>query len=607
MRRSRSLPGVLLAVTCTAFWSAGSLDGATPVAQERELSPREQAIHALNRLGFGPRPGDVDRVLAMGVDRWIAQQLAPSRIRDAAGERAMAAFPLAGRTAHELYREFPPPGARIIRDRLRGDTIMSRADSMELRRQAQRSRQFVADLLASKVALAVVSERQLQEVMTDFWENHFNVFIGKSQVRYYLPEYTREAIRPHALGRFRDLLGAVAKSPAMLVYLDNAQSVADSGRPTLATVGRAQMRRGRGARLPVRRRGRGADSATMIVLQQRRPRGLNENYARELLELHTLGVDGGYTQQDVIEVARALTGWSITPVRQGRTGFVFRAAAHDAGEKVVLGHRLPAGRGIEDGEQVLDIVARHPSTARFIAHKLAVRFVSDSPPPALVERAAGTFTRTDGDIREVVRTIVTSPEFFSRAAWRSKVKSPFEVVVSSLRAIGAQADTSPLTAALVGRLGQPLYAHQAPNGWPETGSAWMNTGAILNRINFGQLLATGRLPGAPLTGWPAFASLERESRAAQVDAVIEHLLGGHVSPETREILVSGHNPLADAAAADTSLLELRDETRPVQAGRATRRPGRGMGRAGRFGRLPPVTGLPQIIGLAVGSPEFQRR
>jgi uncharacterized protein (DUF1800 family) len=545
----------------------------------RELTQREQATHALNRLAFGPRPGDVERVMRLGVDRWIELQLHPERLSNRDTERALAAFPHVTWSADRLLSEYPPPGAVLAAARRRGDTALTARDSAQLRRQAQRGRQFVSDLLAAKVARAVVSERQLQEVLTDFWENHFNVFVGKAQVRYYLADYTRAAIRPHALGSFRELLGAVAASPAMLLYLDNAQSVAEAPQP-------ASRRRPQAG--------------------PRRARGLNENYARELLELHTLGVDGGYTQDDVINVARALTGWSLNPPRLGRAGFVFRRAAHDMGEKVVLGQRLPPGRGIEDGEQVLDILSRHPSTARFISWKLAVRFVSDSPPDELVDRAAATFTRTNGDIREVVRTIVTSPEFFSRQAYRSKVKSPFEVTVSALRALSAQADTTPLTAGLIARLGQPIYGHQAPNGWPETGSAWMNTGAILNRINLGLMLATGRVPGAPLGGWPGYDSLARAPRETQVDVVIERLLGGRVSPDTREILLSGNNPLAGQAARDSTLFTT-DEDEPPARGRGGRSARMARGRGAGFGRIPDLAGLPQIIGLALGSPEFQRR
>jgi uncharacterized protein (DUF1800 family) len=598
MRRIGSLIVAGTVVLAGTAMSVSSLSGAVGglVSGYRELTTREQANHVLNRLAFGPRPGDVDRVMAMGVDRWIEQQLRPERLEDREAEQLMAAFPVMRQSSSDLLREYPPRAAQQLQARLQSDTVLARADSIELRRAVQRNREFVNDLLAAKVARAVTSERQLAEVMTDFWENHFNVFIGKGQLRYYLPEYTERTIRPHALGNFRDLLGAVAKSPAMLLYLDNAQSVADSGQPTLGGRGFGRMRAA-----VVNRRIRQMDSAQRAAFeqaQQRRPRGLNENYARELLELHTLGVDGGYSQQDVIEVARALTGWSVEPPRQGGGGFIFRAQAHDAGPKTVLGHRLRAGRGIEDGEEVLDIVSRHPSTAMFISRKLVTRLVSDDPPEDLVERAAATFTRTGGDIREVVRTIVTSEEFFSRATYRSKVKSPFEVTVSALRALGARADTTPLSAGLVGRLGQPLYGHQAPNGWPETGGAWINTGAILNRINLGILVASGRVPGAPLRAWPPFTELVRAPRSRQVDAVIESFLAGRASPETREILASGNNPLMERATADS----MRLVGPPMEPGMAA-----GRGRQGGFQRLPQLTGLPQVIGLALGSPEFQRR
>jgi uncharacterized protein (DUF1800 family) len=608
MRRAGSILAVAATMAAGTAWSVQSLAGAVSgtLGAIRELTAREQANHVLNRLAFGPRPGDVDRVLQLGVDHWIEAQLDPGKIPDLPMDRAMDAFPSVRKSASDLLREYPPQAAQQLRRQLARDSGATRADSLEVRRIARRNREFVNDLLSAKVARAVVSERQLAEVMTDFWENHFNVFIGKQQLRYYIPEFTERAIRPHALGNFRELLGAVAKSPAMLLYLDNAQSVADSGRPTLgaARPGRGPGR-GRGANAV--RRMQSLDSAQrarLAQVQQRRPRGLNENYARELLELHTLGVDGGYTQQDVIEVARALTGWSANPPGRGGGAFVFRPQAHDAGSKVVLGRTLRAGRGIEDGEEVLDLVSRHPSTARFIARKLAVRLVSDEPPGDLVDRAAATFTRTNGDIREVVRTIVTSTEFFARAAYRTKVKSPFEVTVSALRALGAGADTTGFSASLVGRLGQPLYGHQAPNGWPETGGSWMNTGAILNRINLGILVASGRVPGAPLRGWPDFPRLARAPREAQVDGVIESFLSGRASPETREILASGNNPLATRAATDSTMTRAEPPGDASMGGDT--RPGRG-GRQGGFGRLPQLSGLPQVIGLALGSPEFQRR
>ena len=596
----RSSPLVLSSVLVLGVGAVTVETLAAARAQTRDLNTREQAFHVLNRLAFGPRPGDVDRVVAMGVDRWVEQQLQPDRVPDRDTDQLLRQFPDLKRSASELLADYPPRNAQQLAARLRADSMLTRADSIELRRQARQNREFVNDLLAAKVGRAVVSERQLTEVMTDFWENHFNVFIGKQQLRYYLPEYSERVIRPHALGKFRDLLGAVAKSPAMLIYLDNAQSVADSGQPTLGSEGRAgRLRQG-----AINRRIARMDSAQRASVEQllpRRPRGLNENYARELLELHTLGVDGGYTQQDVVEVARALTGWSVNQPRQGE-GFVFRAQAHDAGPKTVLGNRLRAGRGIEDGEDVLDIVSRHPSTAMFISRKLAVRFVSDEPPDDLVERAAAVFTRTNGDIREVVKVIVTSREFFARSAYRAKVKSPFELTVSALRALGAQADTTPFTAGLVGRLGQQLYGHQAPNGWPETGAAWINTGAILNRINLGILIASGRVPGGRLRDWPAFRSLVRAPRDSQVNVVIESFLAGRASPETREIQASGNNPLMARAESDSTMLNPDPPMDPGIDGRQ----GRG-GRGGGLQRLPQLTGLPQVIGLALGSPEFQRR
>jgi uncharacterized protein (DUF1800 family) len=563
-----------------------------PATEPREQTADQQVQQVLNRLGFGARPGDAARIRAVGVDQWIALQLAPDRIDDQRAEAVVASYEGLRRPTSELvamYVEGQQAIRRFQRDAAqRGDSGGKRdmraevlREDPRLREQLRQSQRIVGEVQSARLARAVVSERQLQEVMTDFWANHFTVFAGKGQTRLYIPEYERDVIRPNALGRFRDLLGAVAKSPAMLFYLDQWQSAADSMQPALQRVRRPLPRR----------------------------RGLNENYARELLELHTLGADNGYTQQDVIEVARALTGWTMNP-RQG-AAFVFRPEIHDAGRKAVLGHALPAGRGIEDGEAVLDLLARDPRTARFIARKLAVRFVSDEPPAALVDRAARTFLQTDGDIREVVRTIVTSPEFFSRAAYRSKVKSPFELVASALRAVGADADTSMRSAQVVAFLGQPIYGHQAPNGWPETGEAWMNTGAILNRINFGLALAAGRLPNASVAHWSEAERLRAAPRDAQVDAVVSAFLGGHVSPDTRQILLDGENPLLAklAGAADTSSTQdasamsdspMRDVP-PAKNGQPRAAIVRGLGRPA------PLTGLAQVVGLAIGAPEFQRR
>jgi len=355
--------------------------------------------------------------------------------------------------------------------------------------------------------------------------------------------------------------------------------------------------------------------------QQRQRQGLNENYGRELLELHTLGVDGGYTQQDVINVARAFTGWTIQPPAQGG-GFIFRPQVHDAGDKIVLGHKLAAGRGMEDAEDVLDILAKSPATAHFISFKLARHFVSDSPSKALVDHAAQVYLKTDGDIREVLRAIITSPEFFSQQAFHSKVKTPFEVVVSAMRSLNAAPDSTPRSAQVIAFLGQPIFGHQAPNGWPETGDAWMNTGAILNRINFGMAAAAGRLPGVDIRALPALDTLRSASRDKQVDAVVTTILNGMVSPDTRAVLLSGEHPMLangagtnsmqdmTAAAPDAGAMsdqQMNDgangaRVRPNQNGGGKRVALQGRG----FANVPQLTGLAQIVGLALGSPEFQR-
>ncbi len=687
---------VLLLAACAGASPRRTDPGQDRLPSSSEVASREQTAdqqvhHALNRLSFGARPGDVAAVRAIGVDAWIARQLEVERIPDGATDAFLAQFKTLNQTGEQLLAAYPPPGVALARLRANGGSV-SAADSAKLAAQGRQSYAFLGEIASSRVARAVMTERQLNEVMVDFWENHFNVFAGKDRTRYFLPEYDANTIRPNAMGKFRTLLGAVAKSPAMLYYLDNWQSVADSGQPTLAPARRLAQRAGGGAGAGAAgaRRPNAAGQRAMAnvtigdlidrgqlppALQQRlatlppervaelrkltpaeaqqrltqlaqavgnRRRGLNENYARELMELHTLGVDGGYTQHDVTEVARALTGWTIARGANGGD-FTFRGEAHDAGAKSILGTAFPAGRGQEEGEAVLDMLARSPKTATFIATKLARRFVSDTPPPALVARAAATFERTDGDIRETLRTIVTSPEFFATASYRAKVKSPFELVVSTLRAMNAKPDASPRTAQFVSRLGQPIFGHQAPNGYPETGDAWMNTGAILNRINFGLAAASGRVPGVKLVEWPATQTYATQAREKQVDGVIQELFGGAVSTDTRQVLLTGTNPFLQArAASDTMSLDdtaddlmggsmagsagaptrdtaraaqrnqQRDARRPMDqqqkaAGREAIKPTRGATLTQAIGTLPPMAGFAQIVGLALGAPEFQRR
>jgi uncharacterized protein (DUF1800 family) len=491
------------AVLVAAATLSATGPGVSPVSATGSAVPArpddKTILHVLNRIGFGARPGDVDRVRASGLDRYIDQQLQPERIPDDAMQNRLGSLETLRLSSRRIAEDYYLPVQEARRKaQLAAKNADQSADAAappkpprtpEEMEMVRKERAVLVELSEQKILRATYSERQLEEVLTDFWFNHFNVFAGKGPTQEYLTEYERDVIRPHVLGRFRDLLEATAKSPAMLFYLDNWQSVDPQAADRLAAQREMRMQRmGRFGFFPP------PQSPTGRGPQAKQPpkRGLNENYGREIMELHTLGVDGGYTQQDVINVARAFTGWTIDQPRQGG-GFRFDPRLHDDREKIVLGHKIKAGGGESDGEQVLDILAKHPATAHFIATKLTRRFVSDTPPPALVERAAKAFLATDGNLREVVRTIVTSPEFFAADAYRAKVKTPFEFVVSALRATGADViDATPLVQA-VRQLGMPLYMCQPPTGYSDKAEAWVNTGALLNRMNFALQLVGGRM------------------------------------------------------------------------------------------------------------------
>jgi len=530
-------PAMSRVCVLVALLTAGCAGAMHPtVDSSRHPLPDDAAIiHVLNRVTFGARAADLDRVRASGIAAYIDEQLHPERIDDAALAPRLApltAATIATKTfATDYYKPMmtarqelaaqqrppsaasstaPPPAylrwhllpvaAVSLPGEPRRMTVVTQpaVTPEEARFQYANQRAFDA-LQAEKLLRAVYSERQLEETLTDFWFNHFNVDSRKIEERPATAAYERDVIRPRVLGRFRDLLEATAKSPAMLLYLDNWLSAAP---------------------------------------QKGTPRGLNENYARELLELHTLGVDGGYTQRDVVEVARCFTGWTMTDPHDG-LGFAFKPAMHDRGEKRVLGRRIKAGGGvpgagapggIADGEAVLDILARHPSTARFIATKLARRFVADAPPQRLVDRAARTFRRTDGDLREVMRTILISPEFFDAAARRAKVKSPFEYVVSALRATGAEVRDARPFVNTIASLGEPLYQYQPPTGYPDFARTWINTGTLVGRLNFANAVASNGLNAASADRERAEADLRRllpdvDPPAASAPARIALLIG----------------------------------------------------------------------------------
>jgi uncharacterized protein (DUF1800 family) len=348
--------------------------------------------------------------------------------------------------------------------------------------------QMVVQLVGARIERDVTSPRQLQEVMTDFWFNHFNVFLGKGLDRWLVADFENRAIRPHVFGHFEDMLVATAEHPAMLFFLDNARSTAPDTARLLAPAGRFARR------------------ARAGVAQER---GINENYARELMELHTLGVDGGYTQQDVIQVARAFTGWTLVPPRAAMRlnargqdvtpfQFIFRPAVHDAGDKLILGHHFPAGRGMQDGLEVLHLLATSPATAHHISYELAQWFVADDPPQSLVDRLTRTWISTHGDLRKVTRVLFTAPEFYDRTTFNAKVKTPFQFVVSALRSTDADITGPRGLAATLRNLGQLPYMQSSPAGYPLVNAGWVSGGELVGRMNFALALAAGRVPGVRL-------------------------------------------------------------------------------------------------------------
>jgi uncharacterized protein (DUF1800 family) len=455
---------------------AGLLTG--PLQSDPAPDDEATIVHVLNRAGYGPKPGDVGRIRQIGLRQYLESQLHPERISDAALEARLQSLTTLAMSSRALAEEYERPAleARRARRQQPASTAGTEPPPSDQRPDPmlQRAALPLLELSEQKILRAVYSERQLEAVLIDFWFNHFNVDARKGPGRILVPAYERDVIRPHVLGNFRDLLEATAKSPAMLFYLDNWMSVDPAG-----------------ARRPFGRMSQAPPRAS----------GLNENYARELLELHTLGVDGGYTQKDVTEVARAFTGWSINMPRLGG-GYVFRLAMHDAAEKTVLGHRIAAG-GEGDGQRVLDVLAAHPSTARFIATKLTRRFVSDDPPPPLVARVAETFSRTKGDLRAVMTTLLTSPEFLSPEVRGAKVKTPFEFIVSALRSTDADVASARALVRSTRGLGMPLYQCQPPTGYKDTADGWVNTGALVNRMNEALAIARGTIPGVRITEAPS--------------------------------------------------------------------------------------------------------
>jgi uncharacterized protein (DUF1800 family) len=637
-------------------------------------SPNEQrrAVHALNRLTFGPRPGDVQQVMAMGVDRWIDEQLHPEKISDGAMDARLAPLRTLRMSTKEIVEEFPDPQmirqvmdgkksmpsdparraiyqVQIARlqerlqkkqqqekdpdrspDKDKQTAILAKAElpfaadsaktaeelaatanddnsmnamgtdpskraepakptpeeEAEARRREDslyadlkiqslidlpaderykkimamsadeqimfadsmrrgRGQEFLADmnpkqketLLAmnnpqgvvveelsqAKLLRAIYSERQLEEVMTDFWFNHFNVFVGKGQERLLLTNYEQDVIRPHALGKFEDLLVATAKSPAMLFYLDNWLSVGPNSMQAQGIPARPMYGPyGRPRRFPPNQNGKKKNS------------GLNENYGRELLELHTLSVNGGYSQRDVTEVAKVFTGWTIEKPFDGMT-YRFDPRKHEPGPKFVLGHRIRPN-GEAEGREVLHMLATSPQTAHFISLKLAQRFVADDPPAELVDRMAKTFEKKKGDIREVLSTLFHSPEFWANTSYRAKVKTPLEFVASSVRATGAEVTDALPLARQLNNMGMPLYGAQPPTGYSMKAETWVSSSALLNRMNFALALTAGKVRGVQVDAAQLTGSSPPDASSA-LTTMEAKLLASDVSKQTHESIV----------------------------------------------------------------------
>jgi uncharacterized protein (DUF1800 family) len=635
-------PAGLIAGIAAMLFAVTALPGGTRSSFDFKLAKDRQAVHALNRLAFGPRPGDVEAVGRLGVEAWIRQQLNPAGVPENAETEArlqplasirmptwqlletaqqqplpllprisppplaevlpadqivklltnttpvdvrrtmLAAIPAATRS--QVLSALPPqvfeglpeiqmeatrarvqPNAMALQSaleqlrRLRPNLkdLLDTEDALKLqmgteqekaaviakltpeqrgpvfralgaaavpalplalRREALAAsnppQAIVNELIEAKLQRAVHSNRQLEEVLVDFWFNHFNVSTTKGQVRPLLTSYERDAIRPHVLGRFRDLLLATARHPAMLFYLDNFQSqVPRTESQPLA------------APLP----------AGIAVSAP----GINENYGRELMELHTLGVGSGYTQDDVVSMARIFTGWSIYDLN--RVGeFQFNPVFHDRNEKKLLGRTFPRGGGEDEGVQAIEMLAKHPATARLISRKLAQRFVADDPPQSLLDRMAATFTKTDGDLRAVMETMLLSREFMSEGAWQAKVKSPLEMVVSSLRALDAEVTDTMMIAQRIAELGQPLYAKMEPTGYPNTGETWAGSAALLGRMNFANALLAGQISGVRVSPAAIAAASTRKTMvelagaeaAERVAALLQRNADGHpLAPE----------------------------------------------------------------------------
>ncbi|MET0394067.1 MAG: DUF1800 domain-containing protein [Chitinophagaceae bacterium] len=603
------------------------------------LTEKQAAAHLLSRFSYGARPGDIDRVVNMGLENWFAQQL-EGNLPDDTVAALLSSYDALQLSNEEVARTYPRPG-QVLRMAVRDSVIKQdsvnvagRKEYKDLLQQYMQQkglkpqRELYRQFINQKVIRAIYSDNQLHELLTDFWFNHFNVSVTKNDCANFIPGYERDVIRPNVTGKFGDLLLATAKSPAMLLYLDNFSSAGTNTsmpqnsrvRQRIADTVNAQM-----------------GSKAMAPLQQgRNAQGLNENYAREVMELHTLGVDGGYTQADVTQAARVLTGWTLYPMqgygqnalkkiaervgeeRMQQQGFVrdgdffFAANRHDNSEKTVLGKTFAAGRGYGEGVELLDMLARHSATARFISKKLAIRFVSDNPPQSLVDKMAAVFSKTNGDIKQVLITMATAPEFWSSASLRQKTKSPFELTISAVRGLDATVTQPYQLFTWLTRMGQKVYYYQAPTGFPDRGQYWINTGSLLNRMNFGLAIAAGRIPGIKVNLLALNKGHEPESAEQALETYSKLLL-----PERDlQTTIGPLKPMLNDPNLETKVSAAASKAAPAaEMNRMSNAAGddplkedmEKMNTRNQQAMNDPKNMLAQVVGIIIGSPEFQRR
>ncbi|HVE55227.1 MAG TPA: DUF1800 domain-containing protein [Pyrinomonadaceae bacterium] len=629
----------------------------------KALTEDQKILHVLNRLGFGARPGDVERVKAMGLDKYIEQQLNPNSISDSVAEMKVKNLEVFNMTTAEVFAKYPNPGALLRQleggknnqaannannnqNNQNADQQMTDKDRQERQAKLREyykeydlrpAAQLLPQITSNRVLRAVYSEKQLQEVMVDFWQNHFNVYAGKAAVRWYIPSYERDVLRKNALGNFKDLVVGTAQHPAMLFYLDNFESMSPNAQNNNNRGNGLLQRMMQNGQLTPQQRERIKQQRGLtdeqldqrlkqMQNQKKQKRGINENYARELMELHTLGVDGGYTQADIIEVAKAFTGWTIADPRGYRKAaaneikgaenkqlnrlqrlpgvpddiesgeFYFNKNWHEDGTKTVLGQKINEG-GMKDGLKVIDILVSQPATAKFIARKLAVKFVSDNPSEQLVARVAKAFQDSKGDIKTTLKAIFTDKEFYAPENYRAKIKTPFELAVSAIRTIGADTNSGGAILAMLNKLGEVPYGYQAPTGYPDTAEDWVNAGALLERLNFAVALASNQIPGTKAD----LKMFEAGSKSAILDKTIAVILDNDISPGTKATLLKQIElPLPDVKSPD----EVEDNLEVTNM-----RQGQG-NRMNRQARLLAPSGNAEVfkvVSLVLGTPEFQRQ